>query len=593
VSSQVLERPVADGFEHAGVRSASSVRTPVVLKWAEWTAVAVLLAVPLFGSVSHARFTLDPSHTGYFLKLALDVTEGKVLFRDAFDPYGALTVWIQAIGLRLFKNVQTLIWTTGMMLAATGLLLYAIWRRLLPPAGALGALLIFVAHTRWPTIPWPNYYGTFFITAAAWFLVRHLETPARWRLTAAGAMAGLAFLSRHEIGLFGFGAVAVYLLFRAERGSRLAAGAAPGRRELALVACGFAAVVAIFLVWLLAVGALTDWYLQAVRMIPAYYEPLVAVETRFVPRVFQLLDILFAKYQFLLLFTLGFATALFIVGVTRGFEAREERIAFLLAVLALSGAMQSYPIPNEFRYALGLSPAYALLIYAMRRPAASERRAPTIIAVAVALFATQAELRALTRDIVTQWNVRRAHYPGYRRLNQPAILKGVWLPDAQARFYAEISGTISRYVRQRPGTPVLTTTGDPLPLTFVDRNPNFHQMFVVYPSVGFAQARGMFNRPHPQPLPDEFKDYGRFAGDTANVLLYPDFWDVYRRFVASRKPLVINHGAPVPSAGYQALLDITYPEDVMVDSRFNYWWDQFGPTPRLVIWGYAGSGVSQ
>ena len=76
------------------------------------------------------------------------------------------------------QNVQTLILTTGLMLAATGLLLYMIWRRLLPPSGALGALLIFVAHTRWPTIPWPNYYGTFFSTAAAWFLVRYLEEPA-------------------------------------------------------------------------------------------------------------------------------------------------------------------------------------------------------------------------------------------------------------------------------------------------------------------------------------------------------------------------------------------------------------------------------
>ena len=81
-----------------------------------------------------------------------------------------------------------------------------------------------------------------------------------------------------------------------------------------------------------------------------------------------------------LLFTLGFTTALVIVGVTRGFHTRDERIAFLLAVLALFGAMQSYPIPNEFRYAIGLSPAYGLLIYAMLRPAGYEGRAAMIIA---------------------------------------------------------------------------------------------------------------------------------------------------------------------------------------------------------------------
>ena len=270
-------------------------------------------------------------------------------------------------------------------------------------------------------------------------------------------------------------------------------------------------------------------------MIPVYYEPLIAVETEFAPRIVQLLDLLFTKYQFWLLFTLGFTTALVIVGVTRGFHTRDERIAFLLAVLALFGAMQSYPIPNEFRYAIGLSPAYGLLIYAMLRPAGYEGRAAMIIAVVAALVTTQAELRALQRDIRTHWNVRRADYPGYRRLSQPEILEGVWLPASQASFYSEINDTISRYLQSHPGTAVLTTTGDPLPLTFVGPNPNFHPMFVVYPSIAFAETRGMFNRPHPRPLPSEFKEYGRFVGDTANVLLYPDFWEVYHRFVnASR-----------------------------------------------------------
>jgi len=230
------------------------------------------------------------------------------------------------------------------------------------------------------------------------------------------------------------------------------------------------------------------------------------------------------------------------------------------------------------------------LIYAMLRPAGYEGRAAMIIAVVAALVTTQAELRALQRDIRTHWNVRRADYPGYRRLSQPEILEGVWLPASQASFYSEINDTISRYLQSHPGTAVLTTTGDPLPLTFVGPNPNFHPMFVVYPSIAFAETRGMFNRPHPRPLPSEFKEYGRFVGDTANVLLYPDFWEVYHRFVNARKPLVINHGATVPVKGYRPLLDIIYPEDSLIDSRFNYWWDQFGPTPRLVIWGYDPSG---
>jgi hypothetical protein len=564
----------------------------VLKRLAEWAAVAVLLSVPLLGSVAHARFTLDPSHTGYFLKLALDVTEGKVLFRDAFDPYGALTVWIQAIGLLIYKNVQTIIWTTGLMLAATGLVLYLIWRRLLPPLAALGALLIFVAYTRWPTIPWPNYYGTFFSTAAAWFLVRDLEAPARWRVLAAGVIVGLAFLSRHEIGVFSLAALTICVLFQCEAGRPLMAGIARARSKAALLWAGFAVTLGVFFIWLWAVGALADWYLQSVLMIRVYYEPLIAVETELAPRIVQLLDLLFEHYQFLLLFTLGFTAALFIRGMTRGFDTREERVAFLLAVVALFGAMQSYPIPNEFRSALGLSPAFGLLIYAILRPAASAGPVPATIAVVVALLATQAELRALKRGLRDYWHVARAGYPGYRRLIRPEILKGVWLPESQARFYSAIGDTIAGYRQSHPGAAVLTTTGDPLPLTFVRDNPNFHPMFIVYPSISFADWRGMFNRRRPPP-PGAPDDYQQFVNDTANVILYRHFWDDYRRFVAERRPLVINHGLPVPLDGYRMLLDITYPDDGMVDSRFNYWWDQFGPAPRLVIWGYVNAQPAQ
>jgi len=64
--------------------------------------VAVTLlatVVPIATALVFTPFAVrivDPTHDGFMLKTALDVMDGRRLFRDTFSQYGALTPWMHA-----------------------------------------------------------------------------------------------------------------------------------------------------------------------------------------------------------------------------------------------------------------------------------------------------------------------------------------------------------------------------------------------------------------------------------------------------------------------------------------------------------------
>src|SRR5262245_15414059 len=87
---------------------------------------------------------VDPYHDGLMLKPALDVLDGQVLYRDTFSPYGAATVYFQAVCLLLFGSTLTVLKVSTVVLYATAAGLFAaVWRSFLPRG------LTILAHTLW------------------------------------------------------------------------------------------------------------------------------------------------------------------------------------------------------------------------------------------------------------------------------------------------------------------------------------------------------------------------------------------------------------------------------------------------------------
>ena len=59
------------------------------------TAVLIFAVTTLF-AYRFAVIDFDAHHTGLMYKTALDLAEGKVIYRDTFSQYGALTSFLQA-----------------------------------------------------------------------------------------------------------------------------------------------------------------------------------------------------------------------------------------------------------------------------------------------------------------------------------------------------------------------------------------------------------------------------------------------------------------------------------------------------------------
>ena len=66
--------------------------------------VAVVLILTTTVASFFSLLGIDAHHHGVMFKSALDVANGQMLFRDTFTPYGAMTILLQALVLKVFGN---------------------------------------------------------------------------------------------------------------------------------------------------------------------------------------------------------------------------------------------------------------------------------------------------------------------------------------------------------------------------------------------------------------------------------------------------------------------------------------------------------
>jgi hypothetical protein len=70
---------------------------------------------------------VNPYHDGVMLKAAVNVADGKTLFRDTFSIYGALTLWMHGVVLRLVSRelLAIKVCTVALYGVAAGLMVVA------------------------------------------------------------------------------------------------------------------------------------------------------------------------------------------------------------------------------------------------------------------------------------------------------------------------------------------------------------------------------------------------------------------------------------------------------------------------------------
>ena len=585
-----------------GARHVVAVRRPkghdVSVRWQHvlWTAsLLVVAAAVCWYSVLTGNHYVDSPHNGFFLKNAVDLLEGRVMFRESFNSYGMLSTLIHAAGIKIWGwHILSLLNVTLVFVVALGLAIYCLWSTVMPPWAAFLAAFLYFLYNYRIHLPWPNYYATFFAVCAGLLLVAWQRSQQRsvWLLIAAGIVTGMAGLARQTLAL---PLLVMAGFFVAAVPSRRP----HGLRALTAFLVGFAVALLPFFVYLLIGSAFTDWWIQSVRLIPLWYAPF-AHTGGLGSQISYLATVLLDDLPLLTLTGIGASVGVCLLLALRRLPPEDESLA-LMAAISLAILSQVYPNEGTWRRTLALSAAFGWPIWLCYRAAGSKifdglrrRRlvrsaafAP-VCAVAVFLLAAVPKALAIYGEARVTFDLEAHRDLYFRHMTRPEVLADMWLPIAQAQFYAELDYEIADFRSQYPDAPVITTNGDVLPLLFVRRNDGFSPVFTVYPSIAWANiARNPAIGQEPGEIEGALskgRQNREFESDTANVLAYPDYWARYASFVRARKPLIINAGETVEH--YVPVRTVVFhdPSPAVVESQYYFWWSQFSSQPQSVVW---------
>jgi len=151
------------------------------------------------------------------------ITQGKRLYFDLWYPYGPLIPYWNAFLFWIFGIHLSVLYATGIAIAAIiTLTLYSLSRTFLPICLSFTVGFAFLVRAFHPGIfnyvlpySYPAAYGAMFSTVLLWLLVHDCFEERRWRIVAAGWIAGLTLLTKIEFGLSAYGFLACAIAIRA------------------------------------------------------------------------------------------------------------------------------------------------------------------------------------------------------------------------------------------------------------------------------------------------------------------------------------------------------------------------------------------
>ncbi|MEM4248160.1 MAG: glycosyltransferase family 39 protein, partial [Candidatus Nanoarchaeia archaeon] len=219
---------------------------------------------------------IDPHHDGMMLKPAMDVADGKILFRDTFTQYGALTTYLQALALKIFGKYLIVIRSqTVLFYSASVIVLYFIWKNFLSPTYLVLAYMLFLIlppFYEWTFLPWSSVYALFFMLLANLCIIAKIKKEVSqlekksslFLILLAGIFSALAFWCRQPCGLV---MLIAFGLFYFARGIFEPEKRKNHFNDFCRFIFAFVVTCLIFLVDIARNDALVDWYYQSIRML--------------------------------------------------------------------------------------------------------------------------------------------------------------------------------------------------------------------------------------------------------------------------------------------------------------------------------------
>lgn len=474
-----------------------------------------------------AGIEIDDHHDGLMFKVAHDIYNGAVPFRDTFTQYGLLLSLMQSWAMWLVEpTVLSIRLLTVVCYGAAAALLYIVWRRFVGwSVAALTVLawLMLAPFYLYEFLPWSSSTVLPFQTAMILYTLRYLEEPSRANLRVIGIMVGLIFWIRMPVAVLSLITLVGLLGYIGLAKARSKSGLMPAIAEIKQVLIGVLVVSVPFLLYLLFRGALRDWFLQTFMM--AFYF------ARTIPQVWSgsqgfLPSVLSSLFPF----NVGFIWVLLPVSVLACLgwsvnktmrEAAAARDIEVLRILVLSALCvaswaQYYPVTEDRHVFWGATPMFVLVPVALIAIVdwagrAAPARWSIIARRAAASVAVIGVLGVLAPPLYARIEVGRQRLASNgEMLSTPAVLKGIKVTQHRKALYESMAGDLAAAERDFPGSPVITIGYDPLYLTFARPQKNWHPLYVFF-------------------------DIG--------VAIYPEFPTALSRFIAERRPIIWTAGS--------------------------------------------------
>ena len=432
----------------------------------------IIFLLTLLISGYFSTLEVDPHHDGILLKPAFDLINGKILFKDTFTQYGALTTIIQAQALKIFGSyLITIKLLTAFFYALISVLLYLIYRKIMPQAVLFTSLIIWLLMAPYYSsifLPWSSVYALFFQLASLYIFGRCLENYSTKKLLLASVFSSLVFWCKQTVGVFtilGLLSSFIYLFVNKIITRKTFI-------KLGVYLLGVNLIVGLlFILYFLSNQSLVDWYKQSMQ--------LAFLWGRIFGGGFNPLKILKALFP-TSLSPVSVWVLIPISAILMQISDHKNKLISLIVFLGLASWLQYYPLsdPRHSYWAVTpIFPLFALFILKICQKFIFVRfklSRKTVNHLAILLLSL-----VFFYDISGRLGKGFSKLMGdYTHVNQPTILKGMRLPIRNAEFYNYLSKSISDYFIMHPKGNVVTNGPNALYLTFDSRIKNIQPIYV-------------------------------------------------------------------------------------------------------------------
>ncbi|HCM82096.1 MAG: hypothetical protein UW37_C0008G0023 [Candidatus Gottesmanbacteria bacterium GW2011_GWA2_44_17] len=475
---------------------------------------------------------IDPHHDGIMFKPALDVANGKMLFKDTFSMFNVLSLLIQGAALLIFgKYLITIKLCNAFFYGLISVLVYSIFKRFLPRSVVVATVILWIfsaPYFLWTFLAWSTVYALFFLLASLYFLILSIEKKDKKAfILLSGICAAFTFWTRQNIGIV---LCLMFMAFFFYEGILRAVSLKESIRRSLLFLSGLFVISSVIILWLLTNGALNDWWLQSF-VHPHLWSIPVTQNYTFQLILQNLFPVTYSQSPVSLWFLMPIITLYvflkYVIVSLYSPKSVSARTVLACIFISIAAWTEYYPIVcyrHVYWGATVMFGTFALFVYHLAKDISGPftKKSTLITNCLTILFLLIVFYPEVSYRITEGIKKSQAQYTV---LTAPSVLQGMRVTENEADYYTRMASEISSFLDNNPGKNVINLTMDALYLTFDQRIQNIHPAYVNL----------MF----------------------LNSDVYPAYWRTYETYWQKNQPLIITYGEFVPP-GY--CKDIQIPE---------------------------------